>query len=313
MAQPDSPRSDDAIRAELEQILGSSSFANAGRHSRFLRYIVERTLAGEGDQLKEYVLGVEVFDRTDAYDPRLDSIVRVEARRLRSRLEEYYSGPGVGAEVLISVPRGSYVPTFVHRIDTQVEPPTAVSPALANETSSETSARASKSARWSAPAIAAGTVVAVAAAVALWTYFQTPSPTLASPRPSIAVLPFLPYSSSDSDGMLAARITDAVTTELARIGTLAVASRTSAARYTAELRPARQIATELAVELLIEGSAIVTGERIAVSARLVDGRLDRKVWVGEYETTTAEIGPLSRRLAGEAAAAISKHRPRPEG
>ena len=72
----------------------------------------ERTIAGEGDQLKEYVIGRAVFDRGDDYDPRIDSIVRVEAGRLRSKVDEYYSGPGRGDGILIKLQRGSYAPTF---------------------------------------------------------------------------------------------------------------------------------------------------------------------------------------------------------
>ena len=83
----------DAVRAQLDRILASPGFVNADRLSRFLRFVVERTLAGEGDQLKEYLLGTEVFDRPSDYDPRLDSIVRVEARRLRAKLAEFYAGP----------------------------------------------------------------------------------------------------------------------------------------------------------------------------------------------------------------------------
>ena len=72
--------------AQLDRILASDVFANADRMSRFLRFVVERALAGESDQLKEYVVGIEVFGRDDRYDPRLDSIVRVEARRLRTKI-----------------------------------------------------------------------------------------------------------------------------------------------------------------------------------------------------------------------------------
>jgi hypothetical protein len=82
-----SPSGDD-VRCQLDRLLASSVFANAGRMSRFLKFVVEQTLAGEGERLKEYVIGVEVFDRDASYDPRLDSIVRVEAARLRSKLAE---------------------------------------------------------------------------------------------------------------------------------------------------------------------------------------------------------------------------------
>ncbi|HEY3516370.1 MAG TPA: adenylate cyclase, partial [Gammaproteobacteria bacterium] len=82
-----SPTGDD-VRRQLDRLLASAGFANAGRMSRFLKFVVEKTLAGEGERLKEYVIGVEVFDRDASYDPRLDSIVRVEAARLRAKLAE---------------------------------------------------------------------------------------------------------------------------------------------------------------------------------------------------------------------------------
>ena len=78
------------IQAQLRKILASEQFANSDRMSRFLRFTVERAIQGKGDHLKEYLLGVEVFDRKESYDPRIDPIVRVEARRLRSKLKKYY-------------------------------------------------------------------------------------------------------------------------------------------------------------------------------------------------------------------------------
>src|SRR5262245_27366814 len=92
--------------------------------TRFLKYVVEQALAGASDQVKEYVIGVEVFQRDQQYDPRLDSIVRVEAKRLRTKLDEYYAGPGSNDAVIIRIPRGSYVPLFEQR--TVVEQPGTV-------------------------------------------------------------------------------------------------------------------------------------------------------------------------------------------
>ncbi|HLI97805.1 MAG TPA: hypothetical protein VKT72_17180 [Candidatus Baltobacteraceae bacterium] len=96
----------------MERIANSAPFVESERLRRFLRFTVEATLRGEHDRLKEYVLGREVFDRKDGYDPRLDPIVRVEARRLRSRLSDYYSGPGRTESFRIAYPKGSYVPVF---------------------------------------------------------------------------------------------------------------------------------------------------------------------------------------------------------
>lgn len=100
------------IRNQLEKILASAGFARAGRLSRFLRFTVERTLEGRGEELKEYLVGVEVFDRSPDYDQRLDPIVRVEANRLRLKLREYYREEGQGDPVSIDFEKGSYAPIF---------------------------------------------------------------------------------------------------------------------------------------------------------------------------------------------------------
>ena len=80
--------------------------------SRFLRFIVQETLKGKGAQLKEYLIGVEVFDRESSYDPRTDPVVRGEARRLRTKLMEYYEHEGKGDLVRIHLPKGSYAVVF---------------------------------------------------------------------------------------------------------------------------------------------------------------------------------------------------------
>lgn len=79
---------------------------------RFLDFTIGECLAGRADVLKEYVIGVEVFDRPVSHDPRIDPIVRVEARRLRGKLRAFYQADGAGDELLIEYPRGSYVPQF---------------------------------------------------------------------------------------------------------------------------------------------------------------------------------------------------------
>lgn len=105
------PESD--VRAHLETLLSSRVFARSERLSRLLRYLVEKTLEGRADELKEYVLGVEVFDKGPSFDPSTDTIVRVQARRLRQRLEEYYAGEGRREPVRINLSPGSYVPSFL--------------------------------------------------------------------------------------------------------------------------------------------------------------------------------------------------------
>jgi tetratricopeptide (TPR) repeat protein len=103
------------IHSQLERILASKTFSRSPRISRFLTFVVEQTLAGQEDKLKEYLLGVEVFNRLDSFDPRIDSIVRVEARRLRYKLERYYEAEGQNDSVLILFRKGCYVPSFSNR------------------------------------------------------------------------------------------------------------------------------------------------------------------------------------------------------
>lgn len=111
------PPARDQIRAALERVLSSPQFSASSRLSRFLRFAVTETLEGRGATLKEYVIGVSVYDRGEDFEPKSDSIVRVDAVKLRARLAEYYAGAGASDEVHISIPKGGYVAAF-----TAVEP-----------------------------------------------------------------------------------------------------------------------------------------------------------------------------------------------
>ncbi len=102
-------------REQLERILASDGLRNSARLSRFLRFCVESALAGEESKLREHQLGIHVFDRPQSFDPRIDSIVRVEARRLRNKLNRYYDSEGRADPVLIQFRKGSYVPMFLRR------------------------------------------------------------------------------------------------------------------------------------------------------------------------------------------------------
>jgi len=105
----------DSVEDALARIEGSKPFALSTRMRRFLRFAVERALADDRDALKEYTIGVEVFDRSTDYDPRIDSIVRVEARRLRKKLAEYYANEGKDEPLRITLPEGSYIPLIQPR------------------------------------------------------------------------------------------------------------------------------------------------------------------------------------------------------
>jgi hypothetical protein len=102
----------DAIREQLERVLRSQAFRNSKRNCNLLRYLVERTLDGHGDALKERTIGVEIFGRTADYDTSVDHTVRSTVGEMRKRLAQYYMEPARDTEVRIEVPSGSYVPQF---------------------------------------------------------------------------------------------------------------------------------------------------------------------------------------------------------
>ena len=101
-----------AVRLEMDRILASPEFSKAKRSARLLHFLVERTLKGQAETLKEFVIAVEVFDRDQTFDPRIDSLVRVEAARLRTRLKGFYERVTPG-DIRIELHAGSYVPGFV--------------------------------------------------------------------------------------------------------------------------------------------------------------------------------------------------------
>lgn len=112
---PINPDVRSAVEAQLERMLSTALFRRKPRVSSFLEYTVRQTLNEQHSKLKEYSIAVEVFKRPEDFDPRLDSIVRVEARRLRATVDRYYDTDGRDDSVFIRYRRGNYVPSFENR------------------------------------------------------------------------------------------------------------------------------------------------------------------------------------------------------
>ncbi len=281
------------IRAEVDRILASKSFSTAGRISKLLRFVVDKTLAGETDQLKEYSVGVEVFERDASYDPRLDSIVRVEAGRLRSRLDEYYNGEGAASPLRVSLPKGGYSAHFTRP---QAPPPDQAATA-------QPVAPPVRRLAATLP-LAAALLVAIAAMVFwLGSRDRTPPPDL---RPTAAVLPFEANMIGGDNSNYSALITEAVTSELARLGTISVASYTSAMQFEGQRRPMSEIAAALRSAYVIEASVDDEASEILVVARIVDTESDRKVWVSDYRGQRDDVRGIAQRIAFDASAEILK-------
>jgi hypothetical protein len=118
VAEPWTPSNDldrSAVQQQLDRLLGSALFNSSKRYPSFLRFVVGRVLSGQTDQLKERILGVEIFGRPANYDTNTDPIVRVTAAEIRKRIEQYYQDPGHNQEIRIVLPSGSYIPQFSWR------------------------------------------------------------------------------------------------------------------------------------------------------------------------------------------------------
>jgi TolB-like protein len=274
----------DEVRAQIERILGSQTLSGSDQLKRFLRLVVERTLNGQPELLKEYNLGLEVFQRPPDYDPKVDPIVRVQARRLRSKLVEYYAGEGAHDPVVIQIPKGAYVPVFDAR--------NAAAPA-----------QDTKSRRHRVWLAGAGIgVLAVILAVAWLTRDGVAVP--ADAYRSIAVLPLQMFTESGSRGHIASQIAEVLTTELAKNTQLRVLSRTTATKYRETSSSLPEIARALGVRWVVEGGVGVQGNRVYVKLRAVDSRTDRKVWADVFDCDLSELVAVNARAADRIAAAI---------
>jgi serine/threonine-protein kinase len=232
----------EAVRLALARLTSSAIFADSQRMARFLRFAVEETLQGNGSRLKEIVIGAEVFDRGAAYDPRLDPIVRVEARRLRAKLRAYYESQGRDDQLIIEFPKGTYQPVFKLR---------------------------------------------------------SQSATSAAPRTGAAAIVILPFANLDpapdqqyfSDGL-----TEELIHALTRIPDLRVIAWNTATHFRAE-QDIENIRTRLGVSYILRGAVRRTGQRLRITAQLIDALTGEYVWSDTYNREVQDVFAIQEQIA----------------
>ena len=265
----------DAVIRELEHMLASSRFARSEQLSRLLRFVVERTLEGHSEELKESVIAVEVFGRSPDYDPRRDPIVRTEARRLRTRLDEYYRDEGSTDPWMILLPKGGYVPVF------QNAGPAPQTPVSAPGVPAVSSYRPHRS---SLRALFVLTAVVASVACSTWWWVQRRTAPIA-----IAVLPLDNLNRASADDYFSDGLTDEIIRNLAIIDGLAVRSQTSSFAFKGKLRKIRDDARQLDAEYIVEGSVLRDGGRLRIDVQLVRARDDSPVWVQRYDRVLTDV------------------------
>lgn len=289
-------------RSALARVLASPPFVRADRARRLLTHLVTRALDGHADDLKEYALAVDVFGRAD-YDPKVDSLVRVEMAKLRDLLAKYDEGLGASDPVRIELVRGSYVPRFHARSsapgalggstgENEGEAAGVVGPVVqegavdAGLPVAAAARRATRTRTWSPPLLALGASVLFAAGGGLWWLATRPAAREAvSPPPlaSLAVLPFQDLSPDGSQQVLADGLTEEVIGLLVEGGGLRVPSRTTVFRYRRQPVDVRDIGRDLGVSAVLEGSVRAGGDAVRVTAQVIDTASGFHVWSANFE------------------------------
>ncbi len=264
------------VRAQLVRILAAAEFAPFPRSAALLTYVVEEALAGRNDSLKEAVIGVEVFGRSPGYDPKADSIVRTQARRVREKLAEYYQGAGQDDPVRITIPKGAYIPEFV----AAVKPPAV--PA----------ARASRR-----MAVAAFSLCLAAAGILLLAWHR------GIPRvTTVGILPFLDRDPAHAYAALAGGLTEDLERDLSRARDLRIHAHPTG--LTPEARADyTEVARRLAVDAVIDGSIVRENGDAEIRVALIRGADRALLWTGRFPATGA-IGGTERRIEDAVAAAL---------
>ncbi len=255
------------VRTQLQKVLSSRGFSRNDRLSGFLRFVVEQELSGRGDELKESIIGVEYFGRRPDYDVRQDSVVRNEAGKLRARLAEYYVDEGAADGLIIELPKGGYKPAFRH-----IEKAIAPVPGPAG----------SRRRVWILLAVAMAGCAIVSAV--LWQGILHRS----APIP-IAVLPLVNLDRNPDHDYFADGLTGEIIRNLSIIDGLAVRSQTSSFAFKGKPQNVHDVGKQLDAEYVLEGSVLLSGQQLRISAQLVRVRDDFPLWSGKYDRELTDV------------------------
>jgi tetratricopeptide (TPR) repeat protein len=276
----------------LERIAASRSFGKAERCLRLLRYLTQSALDGRETELKEYTLAINVFERPDNFDPRVDPVVRLEARRLRLKLAEYYQLEGLDDPVAIELPKGAYVPFFRSRhVLTHSEPPPDPAPPSSAQ-----------------PRLRPWTAVGVASlCLSLGAWYLLPKREKPVIRASISVLGFRDDAAAAESSWIAPAVSELMGIELGAGQQLRIVPSESVARmrrelsfdpqttYTAPLL--ERMGADLGSDYGIAGSYGVRGDRVRLDVLLFDLRSGQQLAAVGDESAEDRLSELVQGCA----------------
>jgi TolB-like protein len=285
-----------AVRRQLDRILASRQFVRSLRMCRFLRCIVEESLSNPQPELKESFLASAVFDRKDDFDPAADPVVRVEARRLRSKLENYYQSEGAGDSLRIRLPVGTYTPVFEFAAPTGDSRP------------AESQSKPRLTGRIVFVAAACAILITLTGAI-LW--LVKPA-SFSRPR-SVAVLPFLDLSPDRNLGYFCDGLAEQIMSILAHTDGLYVPGRMSSFVFRSPGANSRDVGAALHVDRYLEGSVRRSGDRVRITAALISATDGARLWSHTYERQFNETFALQDEIASSVSNALGLRLPRRKG
>ena len=308
------PVSADEVIGQLNRILSSSDFSLPERGRKFLRYIIDETLAGSADRIKGYSIALKVFDRASSFDAQSDPVVRIEAGRLRRALERYYLIAGQDDPIRIDIPKGGYVPVFT-RIE--VRPPLHAEPSpdavFLQPVSPALDPAMHQPSRWRPWMLLALMAIVLIPAIGLGTHFlwQSQATISASPtapeKPKLLVLPFRDTSETSEGKVYAAGFADEIINQLSAFKELTVLGHETSRNFGSEPDFGR-LRDEMGVGYVIQGSVRLSGGQSRVTARAIDTRTQAVLWSHTFgdEMPTRDLIKVQDEIARHVASAVAQ-------
>lgn len=307
--------STEQVAQQLRRILSGALFTEAPKLASFLEYVVVETLQGRAGRIKGYSISSEVFGRSDPEETGASAIVRVEAGRLRRRLQDYYQGDGLHDPVYIEIPKGTYVPVFELTEQGVTEPLRQESDRKIREDSDTPTALtpgALKTGKMSAAAL-----MLLAAIVILW-WLASPDGNKDrlsdnfveqyslhhSGNPSVMVFPFENLVAGSSGEILAKGITEDVITDLSRVPGIDVIALSSILSLKESMSDYMAMAHRLGVNYILRGSlrSDQQSDKIRITAQLYDSSSGNQLWARRFDRVMND----SLKIQGELATTIAQ-------
>lgn len=269
-------------RAQLARILSSPDFDATDREHRFLSYVVEEALSGRGSRIKAYSIAIEVFGRDASFDPQADPIVRVQAGHLRRALERYYLTAGQADPILISIPKGGYIPTFALRC---TDSPIVQEPVVT----------ATPTRSWLKPSIAVAVTTLVGALMLIWWSYPSRHAPARPEIPRLLVEWFDDLAGTDGSAALARGLTQEVISQLSKFKDIVVVQSSGPSTFPR-------------VRYALAGSVDLSADTFRFRVRMFNRTDGSVLWAQSYDaaSTVPDLLKAQADVAGNVATSLAQ-------